>query len=93
VFCIFCRDNTTASRSVEHVIPEPLGNTTLTLPPGVVCDKCNHYFARKIEKPLLESAEIIALRFSPENTKQEENHSISNRYRGSNCASPRSTLS
>lgn len=63
MFCIFCRDNTSTSRSVEHVIPESLGNTTLTLPRGVVCDKCNNYFARKIEKPLLGSAEIIALRF------------------------------
>jgi HNH endonuclease len=63
LFCIFCKDNTSTSRSVEHVIPESLGNTTLKLPPGVVCDRCNNYFAVKIEKPLLESAEIIALRF------------------------------
>ena len=63
MFCIFCKENTSTSRSVEHVIPESLGNTTLKLPPGVVCDRCNNYFAVKIEKPLLESAELIALRF------------------------------
>jgi hypothetical protein len=35
------------------VIPESLGNTEHILPPGVVCDKCNNYFACKVEGPLL----------------------------------------
>ena len=63
MLCIFCKEDACASRSVEHIIPESLGNTTLLLPPGIVCDKCNNYFARKIEKPLLESDEVYALRF------------------------------
>jgi hypothetical protein len=37
------------------VIPESIGNTEHILPHGVVCDKCNDYFARKVEKPLLET--------------------------------------
>ena len=53
--CIFCKVRSDDSVSVEHVIPESLGNTEHVLPPGVVCDKCNNYFARKIERPLLES--------------------------------------
>lgn len=53
--CIFCKRDSEASRSVEHVIPESLGNTDHILPRGVVCDACNNYFARKIEKPLLET--------------------------------------
>ena len=42
--------------SVEHIIPESLGNTEHVLPRGVVCDVCNNYFARKIEGPVLETA-------------------------------------
>jgi hypothetical protein len=35
------------------VIPETLGNTEHRLPRGVVCDKCNNYFACNVEAPLL----------------------------------------
>ena len=34
--CIFCKSDSRESRSTEHVIPESLGNTEHTLPPGVV---------------------------------------------------------
>lgn len=61
--CLFCKESSDNSRSVEHVLPESLGNTTATLPPGVVCDTCNNYFARKVEAPFLNSAEITAFRF------------------------------
>lgn len=63
VLCLFCKCEAAGSKSVEHVLPESLGNTTLTLPPGVVCDECNNYFARKVEKPIMELADINALRF------------------------------
>ena len=45
-----------SSRSVEHVIPESIGNTEHMLPAGIVCDGCNNYFAAKVEGPLLDSA-------------------------------------
>lgn len=45
------------------MIPESLGNTKLVLRPGVVCDKCNNYFSRKVEGPLLESQQVHYLRF------------------------------
>jgi hypothetical protein len=61
--CLFCKSYSGHSRSVEHIIPESLGNLSHTLPAGVVCDGCNNYFARKLEKPFLECAEMIALRF------------------------------
>lgn len=51
--CIFCKETSDRSRSVEHIIPESLGNSKAVLPRGVVCDGCNNYFARKIEQPLL----------------------------------------
>jgi HNH endonuclease len=61
--CIFCKNDSSNSRSVEHIIPESLGNTTKILPRGVVCDACNNYFARKVEKPFLEAPALMSLRF------------------------------
>lgn len=53
--CIFCKRKSTNSKSVEHVIPESLGNKEHILEKGVVCDTCNQYFARKVEKKILET--------------------------------------
>lgn len=62
--CIFCKGISTDSKSVEHIIPESLGNTASVLPKGAVCDSCNNYFATKVEKPVLESSEFVQLRFN-----------------------------
>lgn len=51
--CIFCKENSDNSKSVEHIIPESLGNKKAILIKGIVCDSCNNYFARKIEQKLL----------------------------------------
>ena len=48
--CIFCHKDSSPSKSIEHLIPESLGNKHHVLPTGYVCDECNHYFAIKIEK-------------------------------------------
>lgn len=61
--CIFCKQCSDGSKSIEHIIPESLGNKTNTLAQGVVCDKCNNYFAREVEKPFLEHSAIELLRF------------------------------
>jgi hypothetical protein len=61
--CIFCKDPSDNSRSVEHIISESLGNKEHILPPGVVCDRCNNYFSRKIEEPLLNSPFFLHARF------------------------------
>jgi hypothetical protein len=60
--CIFCHNNSDNSNSVEHIIPESLGNKNIILWKGAVCDACNNYFARKIEKELLEQSYFISLR-------------------------------
>lgn len=60
--CIFCEADTSNSKSVEHIIPESLGNQEHVLPVGYVCDKCNNYFAVKVERPLLESSYFTQLR-------------------------------
>ena len=51
--CIFCKQDSSSSRSIEHIMPESIGSKRRVLPHGVVCDKCNNYFARKIEEPVL----------------------------------------
>lgn len=61
--CIFCGADSSGSKSVEHIIPESLGNKEYVLPRGVVCDKCNNYFARKIEGPVLSLDGFRQLRF------------------------------
>ena len=60
--CIFCKEISDNSKSVEHIIPESLGNKSHTLDKGVVCDKCNNYFAIKIEKEVLALAYFKSLR-------------------------------
>ena len=61
--CIFCQVQSDASKAVEHIIPESLGNTDHTLPSGWVCDSCNQYFSIKIEKPVLDSLHLTEARF------------------------------
>jgi hypothetical protein len=63
VRCIFCKAESSGSRSVEHILPESIGNSKLLLPKGVVCDKCNNYFAKAVEKPFLEADAVRQLRF------------------------------
>ena len=60
--CVFCKRDSSTSISIEHIVPESLGNLAHVLPAGVVCDVCNQYFARKIERPLLESPVFRLLR-------------------------------
>jgi hypothetical protein len=53
--CIFCKQDSSTSKTTEHIIPEALGNKEHIFPRGVVCDNCNTYFGLKVEKPLLDS--------------------------------------
>lgn len=60
--CIFCKADSSTSKSVEHIIPESLGNKKQVLSKGIVCDSCNNYFSHKIEKPVLEMPYFKSLR-------------------------------
>jgi hypothetical protein len=62
--CIFCQASSHSSVSREHIVPESLGNRKIQLPRGVVCDKCNNYFSRKIEDPILNSLLFSQERFT-----------------------------
>ncbi len=61
--CIFCKGDSSFSVSEEHIVPESLGNHEHKLPPGVVCDKCNNYFASKVEQRALNTEFFKMLRF------------------------------
>jgi hypothetical protein len=61
--CIFCKKDSSTSRSVEHILPESLGNEEHILPPGIVCDRCNNYFASSVEQAVLESGYFATSRF------------------------------
>ena len=39
--CLFCKLPSDAATSVEHVIPQSLGNSQVILPRGMICDPCN----------------------------------------------------
>lgn len=60
--CIFCRQNSADSKSVEHIMPESIGNKKRVLARGIVCDKCNNYFARKVEGPVLSHSSMRNIR-------------------------------
>jgi hypothetical protein len=54
--CLFCKTEG-AFRSKEHIIPESLDNDTDILE-NVICEKCQNYLGRKIEKPALEKTNL-----------------------------------
>lgn len=60
---MYCKRDSTNSRSVEHIVPESLGNWEHVLPPGMVCDQCNNYLGRAVERPVLESEYFAQVRF------------------------------
>lgn len=72
--CIFCHKDSIASKSVEHIIPESLGNKHHFLPKGYVCDECNNYFAVKIERELLDQPYFKSMRFRNEITTKKGKH-------------------
>lgn len=61
MICIFCKVDSTDSKSIEHIVPESLGGKYF-LEKGIVCDNCNNYFAVKVEKPFLEHETLMFLR-------------------------------
>lgn len=52
--CIVCCGTDGGFQSVEHVIPESMGNTELVLPRGVVCDRCNNGQLARLDQSLCE---------------------------------------
>ena len=61
--CLFCKQDSSDAKSIEHIIPESFGNHDFVLPRGFICDKCNNYFAHDVEKPFLDQFYMRLLRF------------------------------
>jgi hypothetical protein len=66
--CLYCKQADRPFTSVEHVIPESLGNQGLggkppmVLPKGVVCDKCNHGKLSNLDNALIDFSPISLMR-------------------------------
>lgn len=58
--CIYCLETNASFTSEEHIFPESLGNDTLILVKGMVCDKCNNGILSQLDSILL-SFEPIAM--------------------------------
>src|SRR5215218_9224084 len=66
--CLYCKQSDVPFTSVEHVIPESLGNQGLrgkppiVLPKGVVCDRCNHGKLAVLDNALIDFSPISLMR-------------------------------
>ncbi len=60
--CLFCKTPSDNAKSVEHIVPESLGNKRHVLPKGAICDGCNNYFSREVEGPVLSHPSLKNLR-------------------------------
>ena len=66
--CLYCKQSDGPFTSVEHVIPESLGNQGLrgkppiVLPKGVVCDRCNHGKLSELDNALIDFSPISLMR-------------------------------
>lgn len=53
--CVFCKSD--GPFTIEHIIPESLGNDDLVLK-DQVCSNCNNYFSREVEAEVLNKSPI-----------------------------------
>lgn len=87
--CIWCfrEPSSGATFNTEsHVLPECVGNIKKqVLPPGIVCDDCNHHFGGKVERALIDDpifATIVGiLQLRDKNREFVYEHSPSGVYR------------
>lgn len=60
--CLFCLREDRPFTSVEHVVPEGLGNKEIILPAGVVCDGCNNGKLSDVDQKLVDFDPLALLR-------------------------------
>jgi hypothetical protein len=60
--CLICRRSDGGFSTDEHIVPESLGNTDKILPPGVVCDRCNHEVCAPLDEALCTFGPVQMLR-------------------------------
>jgi hypothetical protein len=62
--CIWCLEESPSAtfKSESHVLPKCLGNIDKqVLPPGIVCDDCNHFFGTGLEPKFIDEPVISTL--------------------------------
>jgi hypothetical protein len=62
--CLICERADGGFSSVEHPIPESLGNTSIVLPAGVVCDRCNQGVLATLDEQLVAFPALMIRRTS-----------------------------
>lgn len=55
--CIFCLKSGDIFHTIEHIVPESLGNADDILEYGI-CDQCQNYFGREIERYILQKTQF-----------------------------------
>jgi hypothetical protein len=61
---MFCLTNSGPFTGAEHVVPESLGNQTICLPRGVICDRCNNGPLSTCDQALVQCPPIRLLKTS-----------------------------
>lgn len=61
--CIFCLSETDSFNRLEHIIPESMGGDEIA-PTGIVCDTCNQYFGKEVERVALDNPILAFARSS-----------------------------
>lgn len=54
--CIFCKADSAASPVAVPMLPASFGITDNLVPPGAVCEQCQEYFVREVDRPFVETA-------------------------------------
>jgi len=68
--CIFCKKDSSESKSKEHIVPESMGCPEgLYLSPGIVCDKCNNNILARLDSDLQDCFGILKPWFIAQNKK------------------------
>jgi hypothetical protein len=60
--CLYCMRTAGPFNSVEHIIPEGLGNEHLILPRGVTCDPCNNGPLSVLDNEILDFMPVAMMR-------------------------------
>lgn len=62
--CLYCLGAAGPFSAEEHVIPRSLGYGTnaYVIPPGIVCDACNHWLGRQVDAPFVNRFDMTLIR-------------------------------
>jgi hypothetical protein len=93
--CIFCLKTGGTFDTVEHLVPASLGGDEV-LPHGLVCDQCNNYLGRDVERSALTTPLFTFLRAAlcvPNRTgRQVEHQGLGYELFGQNSGTPGAVL-